>query len=110
MEADPSDPGIIIELARSQEMLGETQNAVDGYKRVLELAPSLNRVHYALGRLYRELGQIELARRENKAFQENMRKQTSAYEARIGLGKLKVDGPSGASGKPANTPGAGRKQ
>ena len=110
LEADPSDPGIIIELARSQEMLGETQNAVDAYKRVLQLAPSLNRVHYALGRLYRELGQIELATRENKAFQENMRKQTSAYEARIGLGKLNVDGPSGASDKTTNTPASGRKR
>jgi hypothetical protein len=41
------------------------------YQRALTLDPSLNRIHYVLGRLYRRQGKTELAENEFRVFERN---------------------------------------
>jgi 5-bromo-4-chloroindolyl phosphate hydrolysis protein len=49
----------------------------------LELDPSLNRVHYVLGRIYRKLNQIEMANREYQIFQENESRARETHLQRL---------------------------
>jgi Tfp pilus assembly protein PilF len=68
---DPDDAQARADLARGFELLGEVDKAVTEYQRALQLDPSLNRIHYVLGRIYRKQGKTGLADTEFQTFQRN---------------------------------------
>jgi tetratricopeptide (TPR) repeat protein len=71
LSIDPDDAQARADLARGLELLGELDKAVIEYQRALTLSPSLNRIHYVLGRLYRRQGKAELAENEFRVFERN---------------------------------------
>jgi Tfp pilus assembly protein PilF len=71
LNADPDDAQARADLARGFELLGEVDKAVVEYRRALALDPSLNRLHYVLGRIYRKQGKGELADNEFRVFEQN---------------------------------------
>jgi tetratricopeptide (TPR) repeat protein len=71
LKGDPDDANARADLAQGLEVLGNTGRAIAEYQRALKLDPSLNRIHYVLGRLYRKTGKAELADREYKLFRTN---------------------------------------
>jgi tetratricopeptide (TPR) repeat protein len=64
LKSEPEGADAHADLARAHELLVQSDAAIRAYRRALELDPGLNRVRYVLGRLYRERGQPELARKE----------------------------------------------
>src|SRR2546422_8257539 len=64
LKTDPDDALARADLARGFELLGEVDKAIAEYQRALALDPSLNRIHYVLGRIYRKQGKAELADNE----------------------------------------------
>jgi tetratricopeptide (TPR) repeat protein len=71
LHGDPDDAQARADLARGLELLGEGDKAVAEYQRALTLDPSLNRIHYVLGRIYRKQGKTELAENEFRVFERN---------------------------------------
>jgi len=71
LHGDPDDAQARADLARGLELLGEGDKAVTEYQRALTLDPSLNRIHYVLGRIYRKQGKTELAENEFRVFERN---------------------------------------
>jgi len=71
LRADPDDAQARADLARGLELLGDVDKAVIEYQRALKLDPSLNRIHYVLGRLYRRQRKEELAENEFRIFERN---------------------------------------
>lgn len=71
LNIDPDDAQARADLARGLELLGDLNRAVIEYQRALTLDPSLNRIHYVLGRLYRRQGKVELAENEFRVFERN---------------------------------------
>ena len=71
VEADPDDAQARADLARGYELQGQIDKAVAEYQRTLKLDPSLNRIHYVLGRIYRKKGKTELADAEFRVFEQN---------------------------------------
>ncbi len=67
-EADPEDPDIRTDMGRGYELESRWEEAVAEYQLALRLDPTLNRVHYVLARLYRQLGQRDRAREEFRLF------------------------------------------
>ena len=68
---DPDDAQARADLARGFELLGDVDKAVAEYRRSLALDPSLNRIHYVLGRIYRRQGKTALADTEFQTFERN---------------------------------------
>jgi len=48
VEADPTDAGAYLELAKTLEALGRTEDAVAAYRQAVTLAPDLEPAHYGL--------------------------------------------------------------
>ena len=71
LKVDPDDAQARADLARGFELLGDVDKAIAEYERALTLDPSLNRIHYVLGRIYRKQGKGELADHEFKVFAES---------------------------------------
>ena len=71
LREDPEDGQAHADLARGFELLGDLDKAVTEYRRALTLDPSLNRIRYILGRLYRRQGKAELAENEFRVFERN---------------------------------------
>lgn len=85
LKANPRDAQARTNLAWGWELLGQPEKALAEYKLALVHDPSLNRLHYVLARLYRKLGQADLASRENQIFQENERNDRRKLLERVDL-------------------------
>jgi protein O-GlcNAc transferase len=68
LKTDTDNAGGHTDLARAYELLREWEKAIEQYKAALDLDPSLNRVHYVLARIYRQLGREDQAKREVEIF------------------------------------------
>lgn len=82
-EADPEDADVRTDLGRAYELLQQWDDAVSAYLLALDLDPALNRVHYVLARLYRQLGNDELAQQQFQLFKRNEDEARQARTARI---------------------------
>ncbi len=82
-EADSEDPDVRSDMGRAYELIGKTEEAVAQYRLALELNPGMNRVHYVLARLYRQLGRDDQARAEFERFKQNEEEERQARVARI---------------------------
>ena len=80
----PEDANAHADLARVYELLDQPEQAVGEYLRALKLDSTLNRVHYVLARIYRQLGKQDLARSEQAVFRENeareQREQVESFQ------------------------------
>ena len=68
---DPEDPDVRTDLGRAYELQQEWEKALTQYQEALRIDPTLNRVHYVLARIYRQLGKKELAQEEFRLFKAN---------------------------------------
>jgi len=68
-------------LAEWYEQNENHEDAIDTYKKLLEIAPADERAHYALIRLYKEDSEYELATQQIKALAELYQKQNSLDKA-----------------------------
>ena len=82
-EADPEDADVRTDLGRAFELLQRWDEAVAEYRLALDLDPTLNRVHYVLARLYRQLGEPELAKQQFDVFKRNEDEDRLTRTARI---------------------------
>ena len=82
-ESDPEDADVRTDLGRAYELLQRWDEAVAEYRLALELDPTLNRVHYVLARLYRQLGQADLAKQQFDLFKRNEDEARQTRTARI---------------------------
>ena len=98
-QADPQDADVRRDLGRAYELEERWDEAVDEYRLALRLDPSLNRVHYVLARIYRQLGQPDLAQDEFRRFKENEERARQAQVARIQRLRAKDPSPVPASGR-----------
>ena len=96
-EADPEDADVRTDLGRAYELLQRWDDAIAEYLLALELDPALNRVHYVLARLYRQLGKDDLAQQQFQLFKRNEDESRQARNARIQrLRKKEALGPATA--------------
>jgi len=65
---DAGDPDVRTDLGRAYELLQKWDEALSQYQAALRIDPTLNRVHYVLARIYRQLGKKELAQEEFRLF------------------------------------------
>ncbi|MCY4534264.1 MAG: hypothetical protein OXB91_02790, partial [Bryobacterales bacterium] len=80
---------------RAYELLQQWDDAVKTYLLALDLDPTLNRVHYVLARLYRQLGQNDLAQQQFQLFKRNEDEARQTRTARIQrLRKKEAPGPA----------------
>ena len=82
-EADSEDADVRTDLGRAYELLKRWDDAIAEYKLAIELDPALNRVHYVLARLYRQLGQMDLAQQQFQLFKRNEDEARQTRTARI---------------------------
>ena len=82
-ESDPEDADVRTDLGRAYELLQRWDEAVAEYRLALELDSTLNRVHYVLARLYRQLGQADLAKQQFDLFKRNEDEARQTRTARI---------------------------
>lgn len=82
-EADSGDADVRTDLGRAYELEQRWDDAVAEYQLALELDPSLNRVHYVLARLYRQLGRMDLAQEQFDLFKRNEDEARQTRTARI---------------------------
>ena len=68
---DSGDPDVRPDLGRAYELLQKWDEALLQYQAALRIDPTLNRVHYVLARIYRQLGKKELAQEEFRLFKAN---------------------------------------
>ncbi len=68
---DSGDPDVRTDLGRAYELLQKWDDALLQYQAALRIDPTLNRVHYVLARIYRQLGKKELAQEEFRLFKAN---------------------------------------
>ena len=59
------------DLGRAYELLCKRDEALLEYQKALRIDPTLNRVHYVLARIYRQLGRKDLAQEEFRLFKAN---------------------------------------
>ena len=81
--ADPEDADVRSDLGRAYELLERWEDAVQAYLLAVELDPALNRARYVLARLYRQLGQSDLAQQQFQLFKRNEDEARRTRNARI---------------------------
>jgi len=67
----PDDPMAFSIEGLLQQSVGKNQQAIDAYKKVLDIDPRQTEVHAALGRLYEKIGQLEESSRHFTIYLEN---------------------------------------
>jgi Tfp pilus assembly protein PilF len=82
-----------MDLARGYELSGKPELAIGEYQLALKIDPSLNRIHYVLGRIYRTQGKASLADREYQIFEENEANERHKQRERLrqALGGKRAD-------------------
>lgn len=76
VQLNPDLPQIVLAYGRALARTGETEKAVDQFRRVVRLAPEEDSVHYHLANAYRRLGRSEEAKAELARFEELARKKS----------------------------------
>ncbi len=66
---NPGLPQAVLAYGRALARLGETEKAVEQFRRVVQLAPEEDSVHYHLARAYRRLGRPQEAEAEMARFE-----------------------------------------
>ena len=83
LRVDPNDGQARSDLAKGWELRRDYKRALQEYKRALEDDPSLTRLHYVLGRLYRRLKNPEAAQREFDLFQQKEAEERRRHRERV---------------------------
>jgi Tfp pilus assembly protein PilF len=72
-----------MDLARGYELSGQPARAIGEYQLALKIDPTMNRIHYVLGRIYRAQGKESLADREYQIFEENEANERNKQRERL---------------------------
>lgn len=83
VESDSEDASLRSDLGRAYELKGRWEDALGEYLLALELDPTLNRVHYVLARIYRQLGKPDLAGEQFERFKANEEQARQTRNERI---------------------------
>ena len=67
---NPDLPQLVLAYGRALARTGDTKKAITQFRRVVELAPEEDTVHYLLAAAYRRLGQMDKSKEEMERFQE----------------------------------------
>jgi tetratricopeptide (TPR) repeat protein len=83
IELSPSDPGLLMEAARSLAAVGRHAEAAQRYAEAIQFAPDQAQPHLQLGV---ELGRLERPAEAEREFRETLRLMPDSVEARLNLG------------------------
>lgn len=81
LQLNPDLPQAVLAYGRALARLGETEKAVEQYRRVILLAPENDSVHYHLADAYRRMGRNDHAKTEMARFEEKARKRSARVQA-----------------------------